>query len=110
MVRDGQLVRNRRDAYCLVNKRDLIAGRVIGHPDGFGFVKPDEGGDDLYLYPKEMRGLFHGDRVVARVTGRDRRGRLEGSVVEMLERSTRSVVGGSTPRAASASWCRTTSA
>ncbi|MCF7984970.1 MAG: ribonuclease R [Thiohalocapsa sp.] len=93
MVRDGQLVRNRRDAFCLVNKRDLIAGRVIGHPDGFGFVKPDDGGDDLYLYPKEMRSLFHGDRIVARVTGRDRRGRLEGAVVEVLERSTSSVVG-----------------
>jgi len=93
MVRDGQLVRNRRDAFCLVNKRDLIAGRVIGHPDGFGFVKPDDGGDDLYLYPKEMRGLFHGDRAVVRVTGRDRRGRLEGSVVEVLERCTTSVVG-----------------
>jgi len=93
MVRDGQLVRNRRDAYCLVNKRDLVAGRIIAHPDGFGFVKPDEGGDDLYLYPKEMRTVFHGDRVVARVTGRDRRGRLEGAVVEILERSTRSVVG-----------------
>ena len=93
MVRDGQLVRNRRDAFCLVNKRDLIAGRVIGHPDGFGFVKPDDGGDDLYLYPKEMRALFHNDRVVARVTGRDRRGRLEGAVVEILERGTRTVVG-----------------
>jgi len=93
MVRDGQLVRNRVNAFCLVNSRDLIAGRVIGHPDGFGFVKPDAGGDDLYLYPKEMRGLFHGDRVVVRVTGRDRRGRLEGGVVEVLERKTHSVVG-----------------
>ncbi len=93
MVRDGQLLRNRRDAYCLVNKKDLIAGRVIGHPDGFGFVKPDDGGDDLYLYPKEMRALFHGDRLVARVTGRDRRGRLEGAVVEILERNTQSIVG-----------------
>ena len=93
MERDGQLVRNRKDAYCLVNKRDLIAGRVIGHPDGFGFVKPDDGGDDVYLYPRQMRGLFHNDRVVVRVTGRDRRGRLEGSVVEVLERNTRNVVG-----------------
>ena len=93
MVRDGQLVCNRRDAYCLVNKRDLIAGRVIGHPDGFGFVKPDDGGDDVYLYPRQMRGLFHNDRVVVRVVGRDRRGRLEGSVVEVLERNTRTVVG-----------------
>jgi ribonuclease R len=93
MVRDGQLVRNRRDAFCLVNKRDLIVGRVIGHPDGFGFVKPDDGGDDLYLYPKEMRALFHSDRVVVRVTGQDRRGRLEAAVVEILERGTRTVVG-----------------
>ncbi len=93
MVRDGQLVRNRNQAFCLVNKRDLIAGRVIGHPDGFGFVRPDEGGDDLYLYAKEMRALFHGDRVVVRVSGRDRRGRLEGAVVEILERNTRTVVG-----------------
>jgi len=93
MVRDGQLVRNRRDAYCLVNKRDLIAGRVIGHQDGFGFVKPDEGGDDVYLCPREMRALFHNDRVVVRVIGRDRRGRLEGSLVEVLERKTRTVVG-----------------
>jgi len=93
MVRDGQLVRNRLAAYCLVNKTDLVAGRVIGHSDGYGFLKPDEGGDDLYLYPKEMRALFHGDRIVARVTGRDRRGRLEGSVVEILERGTHTIVG-----------------
>ncbi len=93
MARDGQLVCNRRGAYCLVNKRDLIAGRVIGHPDGFGFLKPDEGGEDLFLSPREMRGLFHDDRVVARVTGQDRRGRFEGSVVEVLERNTKSVVG-----------------
>jgi ribonuclease R len=93
MERDGQLLRNRKEAYCIVNRRDLIAGRVIGHQDGFGFVRPDDGGDDLYLYPKEMKALFHGDRVVVRVSGRDRRGRLEGAVVEILERNTRTVVG-----------------
>ena len=93
MVRDGQLLRNRKDAFCIVNHRDLIAGRVIGHQDGFGFVRPDDGGDDIYLYPKDMKSLFHKDRVVVRVSGRDRRGRLEGSLVEILERNTRSVVG-----------------
>ncbi len=93
MIRDGQLIRNRKGAFCLVNKRDLIAGRVIGHPDGYGFVQPDEGGDDIYLYPRQMRALFHNDRVVVRITGRDRRGRLEGSVVEVLERNTHKVVG-----------------
>lgn len=93
MVRDGQLLRNRNQAFCLVNQSDLITGRVIGHPEGFGFVRADEGGADLYLYAKEMRALFHGDRVVARVNGRDRRGRLEGAVVEILERNTHTVIG-----------------
>jgi ribonuclease R len=93
MERDGQLVRNRKNNYCLVNKRDLIVGRVIGHPDGFGFLKPDDGGDDLYLSFKEMRSLLHDDRAVVRVTGMDRRNRLEGAVVEVLERNTHTAVG-----------------
>ncbi len=93
MERDGQLVCNRKRQYCLVNKRDLIVGRVIGHADGFGFLKPDDGGEDLYLSFKEMRPVFHDDRAVVRVTGMDRRGRLEGALVEVLERNTDTVVG-----------------
>jgi ribonuclease R len=93
MVRDGQLVRNRRDGYCLVNERDLVRGRVVAHPDGFGFLRPDDGSRDLFLSPREMRVLVHDDRVVVRVTGMDGRGRREGAVVEVLERNTRQIVG-----------------
>ena len=93
MERDGQLVRNRRGALCLVNKKDLIAGRVIAHQDGFGFLKPDEGGDDLFLSPRQMHALLHGDRAVVRVVGVDRRGRREAALVEVLERGNTHVVG-----------------
>ena len=93
MERDGQLLRNRRERYCIVNRKDLTAGRVIGHADGFGFLRPDEGGEDLFLSPREMRALMPGDRVVASVTGIDRRGRREGAVVDILERNTQRVVG-----------------
>ncbi len=93
MVRDGQLIRNRRGGYCRVNHEDMIPGRVIGHPDGFGFLKPDDGGDDLFLLPREMRKVWHGDRVVAQVSGTDRRGRKEGAIVEVLERAFSSLVG-----------------
>lgn len=93
MERDGQLVRNRRGALCLVNKKDLIAGRVIAHQDGFGFLKPDEGGDDLFLSPRQMHSLLHGDRAVVRVVGIDRRGRREAALVEILERGNTHVVG-----------------
>lgn len=93
MIRDGQAVRNRRGGFCVVNHEDLIHGRVIGHPDGFGFLHPDEGGDDLFLNPRQMRQLWHGDRVVVSVAGVDQRGRREGAVVEILERAFDRIVG-----------------
>ncbi len=93
MERDGQLVRNRRDGYGLIDKMDLVCGRVIGHPDGFGFLVPDEGGEDLFLTPRQMGFCMHGDRAVARIAGVDRRGRREGVLIEILERNTQHVVG-----------------
>jgi len=93
MERDGQMVLNRKGGYCLVDAKDLIAGRVVGHPDGFGFLVPDEGGEDLFMGPRQMRSLWHGDRAVARVIGVDRRGRREGALIEVLERAFTQVVG-----------------
>ncbi|MFO1423873.1 MAG: ribonuclease R [Candidatus Competibacteraceae bacterium] len=93
MERDGQLIRNRREGYGPVAKMNLVTGRVIGHPEGHGFLIPDEGGDSLFLSPRQMRKLLHGDRAVARVIGVDYRGRREGAVVEVIERNTETVVG-----------------
>jgi len=93
MERDGQLVRNRRKAYGLLEKMDLVRGYVIAHPDGFGFLVPDDNSGDLFLSAREMSSLIHRDRIVAHVTGIDRRGRREGAVVEILERNTHQVVG-----------------
>jgi ribonuclease R len=93
MERGGEIMRNRRGAICVVEKLDLVRGRVQGHPDGFGFLVRDEGGPDLFLGPKEMREVMHGDRVVARISGTDRRGRPEGQIVEVLERAQQRLVG-----------------
>jgi len=93
MERDGQLLFNRGKKYCLVNNEDLIAGRIIGHADGFGFLKPDDGSDDLFLSPREMNPLLHNDRALVRVAGVDKKGRREGAVVEILQRNTHHVVG-----------------
>ena len=93
MERDGQLLCNRSQQYCLVNNKDLIVGRIIGHPDGCGFVRPDDGSDDLYLSPREMNPLLHNDRAMVRIAGIDKKGRREGAVVEILERNTHQIVG-----------------
>ena len=60
----------------------------------YPFVAPDrEDAEDVYLSSRYMRELMHGDRVAVRSSGKDRRGRPEGSLVEVLERNTSSVVG-----------------
>ncbi len=93
MVRDGQLIRNRRGAFGLLKKMDLIKGRVLGHPDGYGFLVPEEGGKDLFLSEKEMHKTLHGDVVIASVIGEDRRGRQEGAIIEVIEHNTKQVLG-----------------
>ncbi|MFK7894590.1 MAG: ribonuclease R [Myxococcota bacterium] len=94
MVRDGQVLPNRRDEYCLVDRIALVTGVVSAHRDGFGFVVPDQdGAEDVFLSPRYMRELMHGDRVAVRISGHDRRGRPEGSLVDVLERNTTTVVG-----------------
>src|SRR4249920_1169521 len=100
MLRDGQLLMNRRGGFAAAEQLDLIAGTVIAHPDGFGFLKPDKGGgDDLFLPPGEMRKALHGDRVLGSVTNVDQKGRREGAIVEVLERRLTRIVGRYSERA-----------
>ncbi len=93
LARDGELLVNRKGELCIVAKLDLVTGTVQGHPDGYGFLVPDAGGDDLFLSPREMHKALHGDRVTAKRIGFDRRGRPEGEIVDVLERANREVVG-----------------
>ncbi|MGB8433113.1 MAG: ribonuclease R [Burkholderiales bacterium] len=93
MERDGQILRNRKGALLVAERLSLIAGRVAAHPDGFGFLEPDDGSASLFLSPAEMRKVMHRDRVVARPGGFDRRGRREATIVEVTERAQSRVVG-----------------
>lgn len=93
MLRDGQVLVNRRGGYVPAQKTNLVAGQIIANPEGFGFLHPDAGGADLFLPPREMRKVFHGDRVLAAVVGVDHRGRAEGKVVNVLERRLKRLVG-----------------
>ena len=93
MLRDGQVVQNRRGGYAPVEQVNLVPGVVIANPEGFGFLRPDNGGDDLFLPPYEMRKVMNGDSVLANVTGIDRRGRREGSISRVLERGLHRLIG-----------------
>ncbi|HSD36788.1 MAG TPA: ribonuclease R [Rhodocyclaceae bacterium] len=93
MEREGQLMRNRAGDYIIPDKADLVKGRVEGHPDGFGFLVPDDGSDDMFLGPRAMREVMHGDKILVRAMGVDQRGRREAKVIEILERANTQVIG-----------------
>lgn len=77
-------------------KNNLLAefeGVVSGHRDGHGFVIRDDGQADIYLPSNEMRAVLHKDRVKARIVRLDRKGRPEGRVTEIIERSDAPIIG-----------------
>ena len=93
MERDGQLMPNRKGLLLLSTKLDFVAGRVAGHRDGFGFLIRDDRKPDIFMSPREMQKVLHGDRVLVRITGTDHRGKPEGTIVEVTERKTNRLVG-----------------
>jgi ribonuclease R len=72
---------------------ETFEGTVEGHRDGHGFVQRDDGQIDVYLPPNEMRAVIHRDRVIARVTRLDRKGRPEARIVEIIDRPQQPIIG-----------------
>ncbi|MBY6064688.1 ribonuclease R [Pseudidiomarina sediminum] len=93
MERDGQLIYTKANAYGLPSRMNLIKGRIIGHRDGFGFCRPEEGGDDLFIAPNQMYSVMHGDVVLVQEQGKDPKGRKEGRIIRVIEPRETSVVG-----------------
>ena len=93
MEREGQLLRNRKGDYILPERASLTPGRIQGHQDGYGFLVPDDGSADIFLDQRQMGKVLHGDRALVRLIGLDRKGRPEGSIVEVIERVNTRLVG-----------------
>ncbi|HKU15587.1 MAG TPA: ribonuclease R [Steroidobacteraceae bacterium] len=93
LLHSAEIIRNRRDEYCLRERLPLVVGTVSGHRDGHGFLLPDDRSAPVFLPPRQMLETMHGDRVAVRISGQDNRGRPQGAIVEVLERNTREIVG-----------------
>jgi ribonuclease R len=93
LERGGQVVKNRANSFLVAKRIAVIAGRIEGHRDGHGFLVPDDAGPQVFLPPAEMRQVMHGDRAAVRIAGQDPRGRPAGTIVEVLARANRRIVG-----------------
>lgn len=93
MERSGQLLFTHRQCYALPKHLDLLKGTVIGHRDGFGFLRVEGQKDDNYLSLKEMKKVLHGDVVLVQPLGKDRRGRIEVHILQVLVPRNNYIVG-----------------
>ncbi len=60
-------------------------GILSAHRDGYGFVRTEALTDSVFLPPREMQGLMHGDRLRVEVRG-DGQGRYIGRVLSIQTR------------------------
>ncbi|MEF3167802.1 MAG: ribonuclease R [Deltaproteobacteria bacterium] len=93
LVEAGRLVLLKEGRYGLADEMHLVTGRIMAHPDGFAFLVREKGqGPDIFIPAKGLKGAVHKDRVVVRLE--ERRGRrIEGSVLRILDRGNKRVVG-----------------
>ncbi len=92
-VRAGDVVEIKGGRYAHPSRVGLVVGRVQVHPDGFGFVIPDDPNEPhVYVKPRWLRVAMHGDRVVARVESRPAKG-PEGRIIRILERANHRITG-----------------
>lgn len=96
LIKSGEILRLRGNRYTLPGSdtSGTIQGTISLHRDGFGFVKPESGGEDIFIPGKNINNALHGDKVSVRAEkSRFQRGKLEGRVLAVLERANQRVVG-----------------
>ncbi|UNL84715.1 ribonuclease R [Priestia koreensis] len=94
MEDQGLIIRTRSNRYGLPEKMNLLRGKFIGHAKGFAFVDPEDTElDDIFIPPNETGNAMHGDIVLARVATKSSGSRQEGTIVKIIERGTKEIVG-----------------
>src|ERR1700676_312906 len=106
LVVSGALIRGDTDRYALPHPaadKNLVAGRLIMHRDGFGFVIPDTKSlspalrarltGDIFIAPHLIGNAMHGDLVLVDISNVRPDGRAEGRIVRPVMRAHPTVVG-----------------
>lgn len=94
MESDGDVVKTRTEYYGIPDRMGLVVGKLQGHPKGFGFVITDDDRPDIFIPSSYMNGAMNGDKVVAKITREENRGKkCEGEIIRILQRSNKTVIG-----------------
>ena len=94
MAEDNEIVRFKGNSYALAAAVKSIRGTLSSHRDGYGFVTPVGGGEDIFIPQRQMKSAMHGDTVEVRAErSRMGGGKLEGRITAITQRASSRIVG-----------------
>lgn len=94
LIDEGHIFETRKGKLASPKDLQMATGSFIGHARGFGFVTPEEGGDDVFIPASETMGAMQKDRVLYKVLHKAEKGKkADGVIVKILERGMHKIVG-----------------
>ena len=90
---EGKITQVRRNRWALQHQVNEVLGKVVGHSEGHGYILPIEGGEKIFIRSHEMNEVLHGDTVNVRITGKDKRNKRFGQIIDIVERGSDTIVG-----------------
>jgi len=92
LIRDGELIKLNRNRIGLASELDVAVGKLAVTKKGIGFLIRDDGKEDVFVPETQFLNALDGDKVMIRFTGQHH-GRPAGSVIRVVERAARHIVG-----------------
>ncbi|QCI24064.1 ribonuclease R [Buchnera aphidicola (Macrosiphoniella sanborni)] len=93
MEKDGQVIYTKNHFYTVPENYKVVKGKVIGHKDGYGFLRTEILKDDLFLSSEEMKFCIHGDIILAYITYSNVKKRSSARFLKLLEPNNTFIVG-----------------
>jgi len=94
--RASKILRAADKTYRIVSDEDYIVGTLRKHPKGFGFLIPDDRKqEDVFLGPRQLMNIMNEAKlkVIRRESGKGGKERYTGTIVEVISRGSRRVLG-----------------